>query len=73
MKSLVNAYWQDEQAGLDDGIVKVLFIVATIAVALAVGYFAYNTISKQASKATNLLDSAQNAGEGHEFDGNMFG
>lgn len=74
MLNKLMSYWKDEEAGLDDGIVKVLFIVGGIAVAIGIGYYAWNVISEQSKNANNMLDNASDPGsKDAAFGNNPFG
>lgn len=70
--SLLKSYIHDESA-VDDGVMKIIFIVLAIIAVMAIGWFAWNLISDRANTATEQIEGNTNPGKGNEFGGNPFG
>ncbi len=72
MKKLIHSYIKDENAGFDDGVTKIMFVILGIAAVGAIGYFVWNMMAGQAETATDKLENMTNPGQGNEFSGNPF-
>lgn len=72
IKKNVKGYLMDEDA-IDGEVSKIIGVVLVIVVLMAIGWFAWNLISKKAKTATTEADKSTNPGSGNEFSGNPFG
>lgn len=72
VKKNVKGYLMDEDA-VDAEVSKIIGVVLVIVVLMAIGWFAWNMISKKANIATKQSESSTNPGSGNEFSGNPFG
>ena len=72
IKKKVKGYLMDEDA-IDAEVSKIIGVVLVVVVLMAIGWFAWNLISKKANTATKEADSSTNPGSGNEFSGNPFG
>lgn len=61
-----------EDSAVDGEVSMIIRIVLAIAAVMGIGFFAWNLISSQANKATDLT-TQENPGAGNEFSGNPFG
>lgn len=69
--SAIRNYLMDEDA---ISVEQIVFVVAGLAVAIAIGWYVYNTVANKANEGTNISNNAnKKKASGSEFNGGAFG